>query len=474
MQSKSISRGAVLLLVIITVAFWGCRSYKDLGEAPKTDTNGLIRDSLASNGDTTTIANVPWKEYFKDSKLQALIQEGLNKNLDMQITLSRVSQAEISLSTLRAANLPTLGAGVSYSNTMISAGKEGTKVLGYSTQSFSLGFTATWEADLWGKLSYQARSGYANYLNSVEYKNLIQTNLVANIAIAYYNLLALDQQMKITGRTIGLLQQSAETMQQLKESGQQNQAAVEQSKALLYSTQLSAVTLQRQIRVQENTISQLLGRVPGPIDRDTLGSEMVADKLAYGVPAQFLAKRPDVKQAEFIFLSAYNLTNVAKANLYPSFTIGSASSPATLGVAGGLADLFKPDHVAAQLVASLTQPVFYRKQLRNNVKIAQAQQDQALLSFKSTVLNAGAEVSNIIYSYNVAVSKDTLRAKQVESMNKAVEFTQDLLIAGEATYIEVLTAEQNLLSAQLSQVNDKLEQLTYSVSLYKALGGGSK
>jgi outer membrane protein TolC len=226
--------------------------------------------------------------------------------------------------------------------------------------------------------------------------------------------------------------------------------------------------------VQENAICQLLGRIPGPIDRDTLGSEIVADKLAYGVPAQFLAKRPDVKQAEYAFLSAFNLTNMAKASLYPSFTIGSTSSPSTLGIVGGLADLFKPEHVVAQLLASLAQPILFNKQLRNNVKISQARQEQALLSFKSTVLNAGAEVSNIIYSYNVAVSKDTLRAKQVESVTRAVEYTQDLLLAGEATYIEVLTAEQNLLSAQLSQVNDKLEQLTYSVSLYQALGGGTK
>lgn len=474
MHYRTISRRAVLLFSIIIVVAWGCRSYKNLGEAPKADTNGLIRDSLAGNNDTSTIANIPWKEYFKDAKLQTLIQEGLDKNLDMQIALSRVSQAEISLSTARAANLPSFGAGTAYNNTLISAGKEGTKLLGYSTQSFQLGFTASWEADLWGKLSYQTRSSYANYLNISEYKNLIQTNLVANIANAYYNLIALDQQLKITRETIGLLQQNVETMQQLKESGQQNEAAVEQSKALLYNTQLSVLTLQRQIRVQENTISLLLGRVSGSVDRDSLRNEVVADKLAYGVPTQFLAKRPDVKQAEYAFFSAYNLTNVAKASLYPSFNIGSTGNPLTLGVAGGLSDLFKPEHVAAQLVASLTQPVFYKKQLRNNVKIAQAQQEQALLSFKSTVLSAGAEVSNIIYSYHTAINKDTLRAQQVDAMNKAVEFTRDLLLAGEATYLEVLTAEQNLLSAKLSQVNDKLEQLTYSVNLYKALGGGTK
>ncbi len=469
MHNHTKGRGFVLLIIIMTIGFSSCRSYKNIVEPPQTDTQGIVRDSAQNKGDTTTIANTPWKEYFTDGKLQSLIAEGLTNNFDMQIAISRIQQSEASLEMARGAFYPTLSAAGQIDHTRISTGAGGKQVLGYYTNINTLGFMATWEADLWGKLSNQSKAKYASYLNSFEYKNLVQTNLISNIAKDYYNLLALDEQLKITKATVVLLEKSAQTMADLKEAGQQNEAAVEQSKALLYNTQISIPQLETQIRKQEDTICALLGRKLGAIDRDSIGHQTIADHLAYGVPMQFLAKRPDVKQAELSFCSAYALTNVAKANLYPSFTISSA----TFGLAaGGFSDFFKPEHIAAEVVAGIAQPIFYKKQLRGNLKIAQAQQQEALLTFKSTVIAAGQEVSDILFGYNASLSKNDLRDKQIESLTKAVEFTQDLLMAGEANYTEVLTAEQNLLAAQLNRVNDKLEQLTYSVSLYKALGGG--
>ncbi len=255
----------------------------------------------------------------------------------------------------------------------------------------------------------------------------------------------------------------------LKESGQQNAAAVEQSNALLYSTQLSIPQLENQIRQQENAISFLLGRKPGIIERTAIDRQNVSANLAYGVPLQLLAKRPDVKQAELSFRAAYALTNVAKANFYPSLTISSAS----FGLSSGyFSDFFKPENIAANIIAGIAQPIFYKKQLRGNLKIAQAQQEEALLNFQSTVLAAGQEVSDILYSYQTSLNKNENRGKQIKSLTNAVDYTHDLLIAGEANYTEVLSAQQSLLSAQLSRVADKLEQLTYCVSLYKALGGG--
>ena len=475
MYNNKICRFYILLIAIILVSFSSCHSYKNLADAPQAETNGLIRDSTQKNGDTTTIADIPWKDYFTDQKLQALITEGLNKNYDMQIAMSRITQSDVNLSMARAAFQPTLGAGASIDHTRRSSGNDGTKVLGYYTNVNYLGFSASWEADLWGKLSNQSKAKYASYLSSVEYKNLIQTNIISNIAKAYYNLLALDEQLKITKETIILLGKSVQTMAQLKEAGQQNAAAVEQSNALLYSTQLSIPQIESQIRIQENTICVLIGRIPGAIDRDSIRRQTVSEKLDYGVPAQLLAKRPDVKQAELSFRSAYALTKAAKANLYPSLTIGSSTSPTSIGLAGGkLSTFFKPENIAAEIVAGIAQPIFYKKQLRGNLKIAQAQQDDALLTFKNTVLTAGQEVSNILFSYKASLSKNELRNKQISSLNNAVDYTQDLLLAGEANYTEVLNAQQSLLSAQLNQINDKLEQLTYGVNLYKALGGGTK
>ena len=469
MYNQIKGRSIILLIAIILIGFSSCSSYKNLDEPPQADVQGIVRDGDENKGDTTTIANIPWKEYFTDTKLQALIAEGLKNNLDLQIAMSRIKQSEASLDMAKAAFYPTLSAAAQIDHTRMSSGSHGTDVLGYYSNVNSLGFMATWEADLWGKLSNQSKAKYASYLNSCEYKNLVQTTLISNIVKGYYNLLAYDEQLNITKATIIILEKSVQTMSDLKEAGSQNAAAVEQSKALLYNTQISVPQIEIQIRKQEDAICVLLGRKMSNIDRDSIGNQTISEHLAYGVPMQFLAKRPDVKQAELTFRSAYALTKVAKANFYPSFTISSA----TFGLAaGGFSDFFKPEHIAAEVVAGLTQPIFYKKQLKSNLKIAQAQQEEALLTFKSTVIAAGQEVSDILYSYNASMSKNELRENQIESLTKAVDYTQDLLLAGEANYTEVLTAEQNLLSAQLNKVSDKLEQLTYSVSLYKALGGG--
>lgn len=471
MHNINKGRGYLLLIGITLIGISSCRSYKNLPEVPQAETAGLFRDSAANNVDTTTIANIPWKEYFVDAKLQALIAEGLNNNMDLKIAMQRIQQAEANFSMSRGALLPSVSAGLQMNHTRTSAKGGETNVLGYYSNVTSLGFSASWEIDLWGKLNNQSKAKYANYLNSFEYRNLVQTTLIANIAKAYYSLIALDEQLKITRQTIGLLEKSTQTIAELKEAGLQNAAAVEQSRALLYNTQISVPQLETQIRKQEDVICFLLGRVPGGVDRDSIGTEVVAPNLQYGVPAQMLAKRPDVKQAEFSFRAAYAITNAAKANFYPSLTITNA----TLGLAsGGFADLFKPESVAAQLMAGLTQPIFNKRQIRGNYKIAQAQKEEALLNFKSVVLAAGQEVSDILFGFNASLRKNEYREKQITSLTNAVDFTQDLLAAGEANYTEVLNAQQSLLNAQLNRVNDKLEQLTYSVSLYKALGGGTK
>lgn len=470
MYNQYKNRVRILFVAIVAVGLTSCQSYKNLSESPKVDTQGIVRDAN-ENGDTVTIADVPWKEYFADSKLQALIAEGLEKNIDLQIAITRIKQSEAGLTMARAAGLPTLSAGANMDYTRYSNGSKGKDVLGYETNQISLGFAASWEADLWGKLSNQSKAKYASLLSSYEYKNLIQTTLIANIANTYYSLLALDEQLRITKETVGLLQQSAETMEALKEAGLQNAAAVEQSKALLFNTQLSIPQLESQVRKTENALCILLARKLGGIDRASISDQAVSDKLNYGVPAQLLAKRPDVKRAELSFCSAYALTNAAKASFYPSLTISSAS----FGLAaGGFSDFFKPENIAANIVAGLAQPIFYKKQLRSNLKIAQAQQEEALLTFSSTVLTAGQEVSDILYGFKASLSKNEFRNRQITSLTNAVDYTQELLKAGEANYTEVLSAQQSLLSAQLNKVSDKLEQLTYSVNLYKALGGGTK
>jgi outer membrane protein TolC len=228
--------------------------------------------------------------------------------------------------------------------------------------------------------------------------------------------------------------------------------------------------LESQIREKENAICLLLGKKPGQIERTSIGEQTINTNLKIGIPVQLLSRRPDVKQTELNVLSAYATTDAARASFYPSLTITSTS----FGLAAvDFSDFFRPENIAANIVAGLTQPIIKRYQLKGNLKIAEAQQEEALLNFRNAVLLAGQEVSNVLYGYESSLKKNEFRERQIDALSNAVDYSKDLLIAGEAIYTEVIIAQQNLLSAQLNQVIDKLEQLTYGVELYQALGGGS-
>lgn len=446
---------------INTTSCIATKSYK----APQVNADDLYRGE--TRYDTTTIANIPWRMYFSDYVLQGLIAEGLAANYDLKIAVSRIREAEAGLQIARAAYFPNVALSALVSHNRHS---EGSSILkGHETQ-YTLGVAVTWEAEIWGKLSSQSRARYAQFLNSYSYRNLIQTSLIANIANSYYSLLALDEQLRIINETAKLLQESANTMQEMMNAGMLNGAAVQQSLGLLYSTQASIPDLESQIRQLENSISILLGRKPGSIYRSTLDIQTVPSELKHGIPMQMLAYRPDVQQAELAFRAAFEATNVARTSFYPSITLNTGTM-AGYG-ATTLSQFFEPSNIVASIIGGLTQPIFAKRQLTGNLKIAKAQQEQALYSFEQTVLSAGKEVSDILYTYDASLRKNSTRIKQVDALSTAVYYTQELLKAGEANYTEVLNAQQSLLQAQLNQVNDKLEQLQASVNLYRALGGG--
>jgi len=474
MDNKYI-KGAILLGLTVSIGFSSCQltnKYK----SPEYDAQGLFRDENPT--DTTTIATIPWREYFKDPVLQSYIEEGLEKNFDLQIAFTRIKQAEASLGMAPAAYFSILafsGQGQkrrasAYDPT--SGMPRDRKSLAYHRETYSLGIAVTWEADLWGKLNRESRASYAQFLSTHAYKNLVQTSLIANIATSYYTLLALDEQLKITKETIELLKESAATMEALKEAGLLNGAAVEQSKGLLFGTMVSVPDLESQIKQLENSICVMLGRKPGSVTRSNISTQNVPDYLYHGVPMQMLAMRPDIQQAELSFRSAFELTNAARASFFPSITLSSGMIG--YSTTNTLAQFFKPENLIASLVGGLTQPIFAKRQLTGQLKIRKAQQEEALLSFEKAVLGAGKEVSDILYTFESSASKNAVRQQQVNSMSTSVYFTQELLKAGEANYTEVLSAEQNLLQAQLGQVNDKLQQLQATVDLYRALGGGTR
>lgn len=474
-MNRKYIKSVVLLGLVASIMLPSCQLVNKY-QSPEIDTENLFRDTNTT--DTTSIANIPWRQYFTDPILQGLIEEGLANNYDLQIAETRIKQAEASLGMARAAYFPNIALVGQVDQTRLSAANPLTGApkdrnnLAYHKETYTLGISASWELDIWGKLNRQYRANRAQLLATQAGKNLIQTSLISNIATTYYSLLALDDQLRVTNEMIELLTESTNTMEKLKESGSGvTAAAVEQSKAGLYSTQLSVNTLKSSIQNLENTLSTMLGRKPGPIFRSQFANQNVVTELNHGVPAQMLAKRPDVQQAELAFRSAFELKAVAQASFYPQITLSSAM----LGYSSinGLSQFFKPENLFASIVGGLTQPLFAKNQLLGQLKIRKAQEEEALLTFKKTVLSASQEVSTILYSYQQSLAKNENREKQVESLTKTVDYTQRLLNSGFAnSYLEVLTAQQGLLQAQLAQINDKLEQLQYGVNLYRALGGG--
>lgn len=457
----------ILIGAVVCVGMTSCGVTTKTYKSPQVDAANLFRDEQPT--DTNSIADIPWREYFTDPALRSLIEEGLSANYNLKIAVSRIREAEAGLRIAQSAFFPSVALAGQVDHTRTS---EGSSIWKNHYNQYTLGVAVAWEAELWGKMSSQSRARRAQFLQSHSYKNLVQTSLIANIANMYYSLLAMDEQLQITRKTIGLLEESSESMREMMQAGMLNGAAVQQSLGLLYSTQTTIPDLESGIRRLENSLSVLLGRNPGSIARSSLQDQSVPTELKHGVPMKMLANRPDVQQAEYAFRAAFEATNVARASFYPSITLSTGTMAGY--TASTLSQFFEPRNLIAKVIGGLTQPIFAKRQLTGNLKIAKAQQEQALYGFKQTLLSAGQEVSDILYTYEASVRKNSTRAKQIKALSTAVYYTQELLKAGEANYTEVLTAQQSLLQAQLGQIGDKLDQIQASVNLYRALGGGTE
>jgi len=462
-------RYRILLFAISGLVLVGCVTKKY--ERPALNSNDLYRD--VTQTDTATIANLKWKDLFSDATLQGLIEQGLNGNLDLRQAVERINIAEATLRQSRSALLPSLSGDLSAADN-----KQSRAALNFppginiplETQLYRAQLSTSWEADIWGKLSSAKRSAYASLLQTDAAKRAVQTQLIANIANTYYTLLALDKQLAITEQTVKIRQSDVETMKALKEGAVVNGAAVVQSEANLYAAQVSIPDLKRNIREAENALSVLLGQSAGSVSRSSLDIQQPYSSLQTGVSAQLLQNRPDVQAAEFAFRAAFENTNAAKAFFYPSITLTAT---------GGLSSLqlqnFFDQSIFYNLVGGLTQPIFARGQNKARLRTAEAQQQHAFYAFQQTLLTSGQEVSNALFAYQTAVDKETTRSKQIMALEKAVDFTQELLRYSSATnYTDVLTSQQSLLNAQLSGVSDRLQKLQAIVNLYRALGGGWK
>ena len=453
----------ILYTVCLAALMSSCHIYKSY-DRPEIDTKGLYRDPLSVNdtltSDTTNMGNLPWKEVFTDPKLQEIIQLGLDQNTDLQSAMLNVKQAEASFMSARMAYAPSL----------VLSPQGGVSSFNKSnpTWTWSAPVAASWEIDLFGKLLNSKRKAKVALLQSEAYKQAVQTQVISAIANYYYTLLMLDKQLSITEETSVIWDKSLETMRAMKEAGMVNEAAIVQSEANSYMVKASIPDIKQQIKEAENALSLLLKQAPQKIERGSIDEQNFPEALNAGIPAQLLANRPDVKAAEMALAMAYYGTNEARANFYPQISISG-----TLGWTNQAGNMIvNPGKMILSALGSLTQPLFYRGANIAQLKIAKAQQESAKLSFEQAILNAGSEVSNALTSYESAKEKSIQREKQINSLEKSVEYTQQLLTLWTSTYLEVLTAQQSLLSAQLSQVSDSSQRMQSIVNLYHALGGG--
>ncbi len=445
-----------ILIVCLAAAMTSCGIYKNY-QRPDVVTDGLY--GTAETADSTTLGDISWQEMFTDPQLQALIDLALTNNTDLQSAQWRVKEAEATLKSARLAYLPSFnfapqGTISSFDN-------------GAASKTYSIPVTASWQIDIFGGLTNAKRKAKALYLQSREYQQAVRTQLIASVANLYYTLLMLDSQYEVTKETAAKWEESVRTMREMKAAGMTNEAGVAQYEGSYYGIVASLNDIEYSIRETENSLCSVLGEVPHEIVRGRLDEQQLPDNLAVGVPVQMLSNRPDIRQTEYSLMQSFYATNAARSALYPSITLsGSAGWTNNAGV------ITNPGKLLLSAAGSLLQPIFNANANRANLKIAKAQQEESKLAFQQALLNAGAEVNNALTQCQTARAKTDLRIKQIEAMERAVESTELLMQHSSTTYLEVLTAQQSLLSAQLSQIADQFDEIQGVVNLYQALGGG--
>ncbi|WP_431107798.1 efflux transporter outer membrane subunit [Winogradskyella poriferorum] len=463
---KKLSKSFLLIVVAITMQ--SCFVAKDYTRPELEETDHLFRtDNLPA--DSLSMADISWKDLFSDSYLQQYINEGLQNNLDIRTAIQQILVTETYLKQGKAGYLPTVSATAQMTHQELSGNSQFGSLFS-SLDQYELSGSLSWEADIWGKIRSNKRASEATYLQSVAAHKAVKTQLVSSIATTYYQLLALDAQLKVTEQTVAAADSSVVTIKALKDAGQANQVAVDQNIAQYNNAKALLVDIKATIFKTENALNLLLGRSSQPIQRGSLENQNFDAEIKVGVPATLLSNRPDVIASEYGLINAFELTNVARSNFYPSLTLTASSGLQSLE----LDQLLNANSLFATVIGGLTQPIFNQRRIKTQHEVAKAQQEQALLAFKKTLLTAGNEVSNALYDYEAETEKFEYRQNEVEALRNAESNSEELLKNGYANYLDLLTARQSALSAELNLIDNKLQQMLSVINLYEALGGGWK
>ena len=464
MKNKIIKTTLLLATALVVQSCFVAKDYK----RPELKTENLYRNQVVST-DTLSFANVAWDKVFTDPLLQGYIQKGLNNNLDVKIAIQNIVAAEAVMKQGKSGYFPTFSAGADWTHQELSKNSQfGALLQNRSTDQYQLSGNLSWEADIWGKIRSNKRAANASFLQTTAVNQAVKTQLIANIASTYYQLLSVDAQIKLAEKTLVNRNQSIETIIALKDAGNVTEVGVKQTEAQKYATELIIADLKNSIIILENTLSILMGESSTNIDRNTFESQSNQPTITLGVPATLLRNRPDVIAAEYNLISNFEQTNVAKSNFYPTLKVTASGGLQSID----LKEWFSANSLFANVITGLTQPIFNQRQIRTKFEISKANQEKAYLQFEQSLLTAGKEVSDALAQYNNETYKLTVREKQVDALNKATEYSDELLTYGLANYLEVLTVKDNALNAELSLIDNKYQQYKAVIQLYRALGGG--
>lgn len=449
----------IILMSAAALILSSCGIYKKYQPATSVP-EGLYGSELSEATDTASFGNLSWREVFTDPYLRTLIDSALVRNTDMQTAHLKVQEAEAALLSARLAYVPSLN----FTPQGTVSSFDGNK----AAQTYSVPVSASWEIDVFGKLTNAKRRAQAGWELSKEYEQAVKTQLVAGVANTYYTLLMLDAQYEIAVATEAAWKESVAATRAMKNAGMVTEAALAQTEATYYGIRTTVLDLKEQINQAQNTLCLLLADVPHSIERGKLEDQQLPESFSVGIPLQMLSNRPDVRSAELALAQSFYSTNIARAAFYPSITLGGSAG--WTNSAGSM--IVNPGKFLASAVASLTQPIFNRGLNNAQLRIARAQQEEARLSFELALLNAGVEVNEALVQYQTARDKSTYYEKQVASLETAAKSTQLLMQHGNTTYLEVLTAQQTLLNARLTQVANRVTEIQGVITLYHALGGG--
>ena len=451
-----------IYITISAVLLSGCHIYKKYERPEDINVANAYRtpEGMNNSPSTNNIGNLEWKDIYPDEKLQELINYGLLNNTNLLIAIEKVNEAKAALTSARLSFLPSIS--------LTPEGGVSSFDGSAASWSYNASASASWEIDLFGKLLNSKRKAQVALLQNKEYQQAVRTQLIATIADYYFTLTALDKQLAIYTITEQSWAESVETIKAMKEGGMTNEAAVAQYEAYHASIAAAIPDVKAEIIKQENALATLLGDFPKSIDRNSIDSQKCDFPIEVGIPVELLSNRPDVKNAEYQLAAMYYNTNIARSSFYPQLSIGG--SLGWTNAAG--AAITNPGGLILSALASITQPIFNKGVNIAKLKIAKAQEEQAKLNFKQVLLDAGREVSDALAIYDAELKKESKRELQIEKLSNAVEYTKELLTLGSSTYLEVLDAQQSLLSAQLTKTEDQLKKLNAITSLYHALGGG--